>query len=45
MKQRISLTIDKEVYQKFLKYCKERGMKISSKVEVMIKKELKNVKK
>lgn len=41
MKQKISLTIEKNIYQNFLKYCKERGMKVSSKVELLINEELK----
>ncbi|MEK6932838.1 MAG: hypothetical protein AABW56_03540 [Nanoarchaeota archaeon] len=41
MKQKISLTVEEEIYQKFLEYCKERGMKVSSKVEIMMKEELK----
>jgi len=36
MKQKISLTVEKDVYQKFLKYCRERGMKVSSKVELLM---------
>ena len=41
MKRKISLTIDGVTYQKFLRYCKERGMKVSSKVELMMLSELK----
>jgi len=40
-KKKITLTIDRSVYSNFIEYCKERGMKVSSKVEIMIKKELK----
>jgi len=40
MKKRINLTIDKEIYQNFKKYCEKRGMKVSSKIELYMKKEL-----
>jgi hypothetical protein len=41
MKQKISLTIEKDVYKTFLQYCKERGMKVSSKVELLMIAEMK----
>jgi len=39
-KKKITLTIDRKIYSDFVEYCKERGMKASPKVEIMIKKEL-----
>jgi len=36
-KKKITLTIDREVHNRFTNYCRERGMKVSSKVELMIK--------
>jgi len=40
MKKRINITIDEKLIKKFQQYCKDRGMKVSSKIELMIKKEL-----
>ena len=40
MKERISITIDERLMKDFRKYCKKHGMKVSSKVELFIKKEL-----
>lgn len=41
VKEKITLTIDRGTRKKFAEYCKERGMKVSSKVEILIKEELK----
>ncbi len=41
VKEKITLTIEKDIRNKFAQYCKERGMKVSSKVELLIKGELK----
>ncbi len=41
-KLRISLTIDAEVYAEFKEYCEERGMKMSSKVEQLMRESVKN---
>lgn len=42
VKTRTTLSIDTETMKKFKKYCEERGMKISAKVELYMKKELEN---
>lgn len=39
-KMKITLSIDRNVFREFNEYCKERGMKISPKVEIMMKKEI-----
>jgi len=36
-KQRVNFTIDEKVFAKFKHYCMENGIKMSSKVELMIK--------
>ncbi len=36
-KKKISMTIDEDVFNDFKKYCEENGMKISTKVELMMK--------
>ncbi len=41
-KKKISMTIDEEVFQNFKSYCKRNGMKISTKVESMMRELLKN---
>ena len=41
MKQRINITIDENLIKKFQEYCKKRAMKVSSKIELLIEKELK----
>jgi len=41
-KQKISMTIDEEIYDKFKKYCQDNGMKISTKVELLMKETLKD---
>ena len=43
-KKRINLSIDKEVYENFQKYCEERCMVASKKVELDMKEELKKKK-
>lgn len=42
IKTKVTLSIDKEVLEAFKKYCEERGMKVSAKVELFMKEELKN---
>jgi len=42
VKDKLTLSIDGKVLEKYKKYCEERGMKISSKVEIFMKKELEN---
>ena len=40
-KLKISITIDSEVYNGLKKYCRENGAKISSVIELVVKKFLK----
>ena len=42
VKQKVSMTIDENVYDQFKKYCEKNGMKVSTKVELMIKEVLKD---
>jgi len=42
-KTKVSMTIDKDVFEAFKKYCQENGMKISTKVEVLMKESIKNL--
>ena len=42
-KVKVSMTIDEEVLQAFKIYCSERGMKISSKVELMMKEKVSGI--
>ncbi|MEM4756380.1 MAG: hypothetical protein QW594_04595 [Candidatus Woesearchaeota archaeon] len=42
VKQKISMTIDQDVFEQFKVYCKKNGMKISTKVESMMRDTLKN---
>ena len=39
-KIKVTLSLSPDVLDKFKKYCEKRGMKVSSKVELMIKEEL-----
>lgn len=43
VKTKVSMTIDRDVFEVFKKYCKENGMKISTKVEVLMKETVKNL--
>ena len=36
MKQRINISLDEKVFAKFKKYCEEKGMKVSTKIQRMI---------
>jgi antitoxin component of RelBE/YafQ-DinJ toxin-antitoxin module len=42
MKERVNISIDKDVWEQFKKYCRTKGMKASSKIELLIKKVLEN---
>ena len=42
VKRKISMTIDNEVFRSFRDFCKENGMKVSSKVELLMKDSVKN---
>ncbi len=41
-KKKISMTIDEHVFEEFKGYCERNGMKISSKVELMMREAVKN---
>ena len=41
-KQKISMSIDEEVYNNFKDYCKRNGMKVSTKVELLMKDSVQN---
>ena len=43
VKIKVSMTIDEIVYEDFKNFCKRNGMKISTKVELMMKEIMKNV--
>ena len=36
------MTIDKEIYNQFKNYCQKNGMKVSTKVELLIKETIKD---
>jgi len=40
MKKQIGITVDEEIFEKFKQYCKENGMKVSTRLEVLMEKEL-----
>jgi len=40
-KKRQNFTIDEELMKKFREYCKKKGIKMSTKIEELIKRELK----
>lgn len=42
-KKRVNFTIDEALFNEFRNYCKKKGIKMSSKIENLIKKELDNV--
>lgn len=37
MKQKITMTVDAKVFAAFKRYCAENGMKVSSKVELLMR--------
>ena len=37
VKQKVSMTIDKEVYDSFKEFCRVNGMKVSTKVEILMR--------
>lgn len=41
-KTKVSMTIDDKVYKQFKKFCEANGMKMSSKVEVLMKDSMKD---
>lgn len=40
MKKRINITIDEELIKKFQEWCKKRGMKVSTRIELLINKDI-----
>ena len=42
VKVKVSMTIDEEVFASFKNFCKQNGMKVSTKVEQMMKENVKN---
>ena len=38
--KKISMTIEEEIFNNFKKYCKDNGMKISTRVELLMKKDI-----
>ena len=44
-KQKITMTIDKKIFLEFKKLCKKNGMKVSSRVEIMMAEFSKDMKK
>ena len=43
VKKKISMTIDKDIFEDFKSFCEENGMKISTKVELLMKESVKNL--
>lgn len=41
-KKKITITIDKDIFEQFKSYCKNNGMKISTKVELLMKDSVKD---
>ena len=39
--KKITITLPKEVFEKFKEYCREEGMNVSSRIAVLIMKDLK----
>jgi len=39
-KMKITLSVDRNIFKKFRGYCESKGMKISSKVELMMREEV-----
>jgi hypothetical protein len=42
-KKKVSMTIDTDVFKLFQSYCAQNGMKVSTKVEQIMKETIKNV--
>ncbi|MCP3686710.1 MAG: hypothetical protein GY861_29075 [bacterium] len=42
VKTKISMTIEQSVFESFKEYCKNNGMKVSTKVEQMMKESVKD---
>jgi len=37
LKKKISMTIDEDIFNAFKEYCRQNGMKVSTKVEILMK--------
>jgi hypothetical protein len=44
MKKKVTLSIEKRIYDSYMKYCKEEGIILSKRVEVFISNELEKIK-
>jgi len=44
MKKRINITIEEKLIKEFQEYCKKRGMKVSTRIELLISKDIKKKK-
>ena len=42
-KKKVSMTIDTDIFKEFQKYCEANGMKISTKVEAMMRDSMNNL--
>jgi antitoxin component of RelBE/YafQ-DinJ toxin-antitoxin module len=42
-KKKITMTIDSDIFSEFKSYCDQNGMKISSRVELLMKDSVKNI--
>ncbi len=42
-KVKVSMTIDVDVFKNFKEFCKKNGMKISTKVEIMMRQTIKDI--
>ena len=43
VKRKISMTIDDDIFRSFRDFCKQNGMKISTKVELLMKDSVKDL--
>ena len=41
MKRRINITVDEKLIKEFQEFCKKQGMKISTRIELLIRKDIK----
>ncbi|MDP3026166.1 MAG: CopG family transcriptional regulator [Nanoarchaeota archaeon] len=42
MKKRINITIDEKLIKNFQEYCRDKGMKVSTRIELLVKEDIKN---
>jgi hypothetical protein len=43
-KERVSFTIDKIIWDNFKKFCQKNGMKMSTRIEILVREDLKSPK-